>query len=126
MRSRASITRTRNPASTRLRAAERPAIPAPTTRTGGASGCRGSFEVHAPASPPPTTLVVAATKTRRVIGETGVSVSHGLVRAVYSAASIHTPIYQIRIGLRDKVEASLLRQRGRVQGGSGDEHSTID
>jgi hypothetical protein len=76
MRSRASITRTGHPASLRLRAADKPAIPAPMMSTDLVSGGRAGSDAQAAISPPPTTPVVAAKNSRRDIGDTLVSVSH--------------------------------------------------
>jgi hypothetical protein len=59
MRLRASINRTGQPAPDTLRAAAKPAIPAPMTRTGLVSGGVGSPDAQPAASPPPSTLAVA-------------------------------------------------------------------
>ena len=80
------MTRTGRPASARLRAADNPASPAPTTRTdvvsagGGSSGvppvaAGGCSGAHAAVSPAPTTPVVAARNARRDNQDTGLSVS---------------------------------------------------
>jgi hypothetical protein len=80
------MTRTDRPASARLRAADNPARPAPTTRTdlvsaGGGSpdawpvARDGCFDAQAAATPAPTTPVVAEKNSRRDNHDTGVSVS---------------------------------------------------
>ena len=66
----------------RLRAADKPAIPAPTMSTDLVSGGNEGSDAQAPASPPPTTLVVAAKNSRRDIGDTLVSVSHLIGRGL--------------------------------------------
>ena len=126
MRSRASMRRTGHPASVRLRAADRPAMPAPTTSTALVSGGGAGSDAQAAASPPPSRLVVAAKNSRRDIGYTAASVSHVIGRSSPNSHRVMGRFHQFVIELALHSRAYGVRQCGRVRRGSGDECSTID